>query len=187
MHEVYPGSDRLITGDFNMPPTDASWQPLRAAGARPAITSGATTLGETDGVYSSLYDNFWFDPDALNLTSTGIVHFPQMLGIDHTTARDIISDHAPIYLSTGAEIPGFSEVQAMGDVGGSGSLEDTCIDLNNASADRLDALPNVGPARAKDIIDGRPWGSFRELTRINGIGEARAEQISESKMPCATL
>lgn len=58
MREVYPGSARLITGDFNLPPTDRAWQPLRDAGAQPAITVGATTLSERDGRYASLYNNF---------------------------------------------------------------------------------------------------------------------------------
>ncbi|MCE3025711.1 helix-hairpin-helix domain-containing protein [Salinicola sp. DM10] len=184
MHEVYPGSDRLITGDFNMPPTDASWQPLRDAGARPAITSGATTLSETNGVYSSLYDNFWFDPDALHIGSAGIVKFPEMLGIDHVTARDIVSDHAPIFLTTGSATAGFDSVTEMSGVSEGEHPSETCIDLNTASASELDELPNVGPARAADIIAGRPWASVSDLSRVDGLGPTRVDQIADSGRVC---
>lgn len=186
MHEVYPSSDRLITGDFNMPPTDPSWKPLREAGARPAITDGATTLSETDGVYSSLYDNFWFDPDALDIGSAGIVRFPQMLGIDHVTARDIVSDHAPIYLSTGDAEPGFSDVQVMTVALGDDSSSAGCVDLNTATVGELDTLPNIGPARASDIVAGRPWTDADDLVRISGIGPARAQEIRDSGLVCGS-
>ena len=148
MREVYPDSDRLITGNFNMPPIDASWQPLRDAGAQPAITSGATTLSETDGVYSSLYDNFWFDPDALNVSATGIVRFPQALGIDHITVRDIVSDHAPIFLSTGNAQANFSETQAMGNTSDQATASAACIDLNTASL-RLMSCPTLAWSELK--------------------------------------
>ncbi|PTL89249.1 endonuclease [Halomonas litopenaei] len=187
MGEVYPGSARVISGDFNLAPTDRSWQPLRYAGAQPAITRGATTLSKSDGRYTSLYDNFWYDTKALQVTGTGIVHFPQLLGIDHQTARRLVSDHAPIYLTTGDASPGFgrmnSTVTASGPSKGSGSH---CIDLNTALASELDRLPNIGPARARDIMDGRPWADVEALTRIKGIGSARAGEIEQSGLVCGS-
>ncbi|MBB3192413.1 ComEA family DNA-binding protein [Halomonas cerina] len=59
-----------------------------------------------------------------------------------------------------------------------------CIDLNSASVERLDELPHVGPARAEDIVRGRPWASPDELTRIGGIGSGRFEDIQESGLLC---
>nr|WP_299380319.1 helix-hairpin-helix domain-containing protein [uncultured Halomonas sp.] len=185
MRDIYPGSARLIVGDFNLPPTDRAWQPLRDAGAQPAITTGATTLSERDGRYVSLYDNFWYDAASLDVAVVGIVHFPKILGIDHRTARDTISDHTPIYLTTGNTSPAFTEtddaVTARGLSDGHGSH---CIDLNRALPSELDRLPNVGPARAQDIIGGRPWASVDDLTRINGIGSARVEEIRQSGLVC---
>lgn len=185
MREVYPGSARVIAGDFNLPPTNLAWQPLRDAGAQPAITIGATTLSKSDGRYANLYDNFWYDADALQVTGTGIVRFPQLLGMDHHTARDVVSDHAPIYLTTGDASPGFGEMNdTMTATGLSASSDSHCIDLNTALASELDRLPNVGPARAQNIIDGRPWADVESLTRIKGIGSARAGEIRQSGLIC---
>lgn len=185
MREVYPDSARVIAGDFNLAPTDRAWQPLRNAGAQPAITTGATTLSERDGRYASLYDNFWYDAKALQVTGTGIVRFPQLLGMDHQTARDLVSDHAPIYLTTGEASPGFggmkdTETASSSSNGGNNH----CIDLNTALASELERLPHIGPARAQDIIDGRPWAGVEALTRINGIGAARAGEIRKSGLMC---
>lgn len=183
MRGVYPDSARVIAGDFNLPPSDPAWQPLRDTGARPAITRGATTLSETNGQYASLYDNFWYDPAELDVSGTGVVRFPEMLGIDHATARDIVSDHAPIYLTTGDAPARFAGVEELAGEGGQ-SAEASCIDLDTATLVELDRLPNVGPARAQDIIDGRPWGDVEELTRISGIGASRAHEIAVSGLVC---
>lgn len=37
------------------------------------------------------------------------------------------------------------------------------VDINSASPEELDKLPGVGPARAKDIIAGRPYNGKDDL------------------------
>ena len=57
------------------------------------------------------------------------------------------------------------------------------IEINKATADELQLIPNIGPATAKLIIDYREeYGSivsFSELLSIDGIGEKTVETIKE--------
>lgn len=57
------------------------------------------------------------------------------------------------------------------------------VNLNTATLAELDALPGVGPVLAQHILDHRDQhGGFRsvsELRQVNGIGDARYEQLKD--------
>ena len=184
--ESYPDTPRLLMGDYNLPPQHDGWAPLRDLGASPSITQGATTLSSTNGQYANLYDNLWSEAGQLPITGQGIVRFPELLGIDHEEARDLVSDHAPVYVAlNGAKL----DRQAVNDatisiVSGDDAASRSCINLNSASAEQLDTLPNIGPARAENIIQGRPWPSIKSLTRISGLGPSRIGDIRDSGLVC---
>lgn len=196
MKEISPGTPAIIMGDFNMAPDEPAWGDLRTLGLRPLITEGATTLSKTDGRYASLYDNIWYVPSEWPSASGEVFRFPDYLGISHEAARADVSDHAPIYLSVTGETLALlpldgGQPQAAGtEVASrasntSSSASQTCIDLNTANADQLDRLPNIGPARAADIIRQRPWSSSGQLTRISGIGKGTLSEIVASGMLCS--
>lgn len=63
---------RILMGDFNMAPADRSWRAFDAM-AKPALTNGASTLGNHG--YVHLYDNIWTAGD-LPITSSGIADYP---------------------------------------------------------------------------------------------------------------
>jgi competence protein ComEA len=53
--------------------------------------------------------------------------------------------------------------------------------LNSASAGALDALPGIGPVRAKAIVGSRsiqgPFSSLQDLARVHGIGPATIKKV----------
>lgn len=57
------------------------------------------------------------------------------------------------------------------------------LDLNEATAEDLEALPGLGPVLAERILDYRQEiGSFRsveELLQVEGIGQARLEGLRD--------
>src|SRR5699024_623907 len=59
-----------------------------------------------------------------------------------------------------------------------------CIDINQATANELMEIKHIGEARADEIIDLRPFDSVEDLIRVNGIGDARLEDILNQNKAC---
>ncbi len=68
-----------------------------------------------------------------------------------------------------------------------GSQDSLQVDINTASVEELDELPEVGPSTAESIIEYRQnngqFTSVDELEEVPGIGPATLEQIE----PFATV
>lgn len=184
--ESYPNTPRVLVGDFNLAPDHEGWRDLKRQGVAPAIQSGGTTLSSHNGRYASLYDNAWMVPGALDVQEVGVLRFPEMLGITHEQARDSVSDHAPVYLLLGNGQLNLGDSRPRTRISASTSRNSQCIDLNRSTANALDALPHIGPARASDIIEGRPWRDVDNLQNISGIGPARVNAIVASGLLCTS-
>lgn len=64
------------------------------------------------------------------------------------------------------------------------SSEGNCIDINQASIDELQEIIHIGPVRAEDVTDARPFDSVEDLTKVNGIGPARIDDIKDQGLAC---
>jgi competence protein ComEA len=53
------------------------------------------------------------------------------------------------------------------------------VDINSASADELDKLPGVGPARARAIISHRPYNGKDDLAHRKVIPQNVYDQIKD--------
>lgn len=60
----------------------------------------------------------------------------------------------------------------------------SCIDINNASIEQLQEIIHIGPARAKDVVNSRPYHSVEDLSRIDGIGPSRLNDIVTEGLAC---
>jgi len=64
------------------------------------------------------------------------------------------------------------------------AASDGRVDINRATAEELDALPGIGPAKAKAIVDYReangPFATVDALMNVKGIGPAVFGKIEAS-------
>jgi competence protein ComEC len=59
-----------------------------------------------------------------------------------------------------------------------------CVDINSAPIEQLQEIIHIGPARAEELIQLRPFHTIDDLSRINGIGPARIQDIKNQKLAC---
>jgi competence protein ComEA len=59
------------------------------------------------------------------------------------------------------------------------------VDLNTADQKALESLPGIGPALAKKIMEGRPFKSVDDLSRIKGITKAKIDAVKDKVMVAA--
>ncbi|WP_053220098.1 MBL fold metallo-hydrolase [Virgibacillus senegalensis] len=60
----------------------------------------------------------------------------------------------------------------------------SCIEVNSADMETMQEIIHIGPDRAQEIIDLRPFQSIDDLTNVSGIGPARLDDIKEQGIAC---
>ncbi|MGP9551822.1 endonuclease/exonuclease/phosphatase family protein [Halomonas sp. AOP42-D1-22] len=184
LKEIYPDTPIILAGDFNLDVGHEGFTALLDQSARLAIEDqGSTTISPINGRYANNYDHIFVSP-SVNVTSNGVLRFPQWLGMTHEEARETVSDHVPVWIGlNGGDIKlpetELYEVERPVAMGAEG-----CIDINQSSQEELVQLPHVGEARAVNIVEGRPWSSADSLSDISGLSPARVTEIINTNQLC---
>lgn len=63
---------------------------------------------------------------------------------------------------------------------------ENCVNINESSEENVQNIIHIGPERAKDLIDGRPYDTVDDLNKIKGIGPARIQDIKAEDLACAS-
>jgi competence protein ComEA len=53
------------------------------------------------------------------------------------------------------------------------------VNINTASKEELDALPGIGPVRAQEIIEGRPFKNIEDIKKLKGIKDFEFNKIKD--------
>lgn len=59
-----------------------------------------------------------------------------------------------------------------------------CININTASKEDIEKIIHIGPERAEELIQLRPFNSVEDLSKIKGIGPSRIKDIKEEGLAC---
>src|SRR5690625_1480393 len=142
-------------------------------------------------IYSAASNNSYGHPhvetvelfDELNIPLFGTdVHGTIIVTTDGTTSEISTEKDGDVEKKVQADTRKQTEKKQQASTSESTSKD--CIDINSATEEELQNIKHIGPARAKDLIQLRPFESVNQLTRINGIGEGRLGDIMEENKAC---
>lgn len=100
--------------------------------------------------------------------------------LNQINLAELVTDGERVYIPRAGEVVA-AVAAPSGSAKGGGTDATGIVNINEASESELEALPGVGPATAKAIVDYRTQnGRFRsvdDLLNVRGIGPAKLEQI----------
>ncbi|WP_051189049.1 MBL fold metallo-hydrolase [Halalkalibacillus halophilus] len=111
----------------------------------------------------------------------------EVYGTDVHGTISVITDGDSIDLTTqheGDVIPGTGGEETNNEPPEDSPETESCININEASVEELQTITHIGPDRANQIIELRPFDQVNHMTRINGIGDGRIGDILDENIAC---
>ena len=178
--------DGPSAGDKASSPDEASSRSGRGDAGEPAAQVVVDVAGAVARPGVVTLDDGARVEDAL-AAAGGVIDGADLRGVNRA-AR--LSDGQRVYVpldgeATPAISDPFGGAGSGLDAGGGSALDaPQLVNINSAGADELDALPGVGPATARAIVEDReangPFAMPEDLMRVSGIGEKKFAKLKSS-------
>jgi competence protein ComEA len=115
--------------------------------------------------------------ELIDLNSATSAELRELPGVGEVTARKIIDGrpYKTVGDLSGAGVSA-SEIEKLKPLVEVTALPSP-VDVNTDSLEKLETLPGVGPALAKEIVATRPHAGYDSIGKVKGIGEAKLDGL----------
>ena len=113
----------------------------------------------------------------IDLNSATSAELQTLPGIGEATARKIIDSrpHKAVADLAGAGVSA-SEIEKLKPLVEAKPLPSP-VDVNSETVEKLETLPGIGPALAKEIVAGRPHSGYDSIAKLKGVGPEKLDAL----------